>query len=128
MLDFLAKVIGTKSPVFIWVVTQFQGKHVGTDYLGNRYFTGKPRKNYKYERRWVLYVKGEETSQVPPEWHGWLHHQTDELPSNDNKSFRRKWQKPHKPNITGTNKAWNREAYATDNNNYYKAWSPQDKV
>ena len=41
----------------------------------------KARKNYNHERRWVDYSSGNvEASEVPPEFHGWLHHQTNDFP------------------------------------------------
>ncbi len=126
MVKFLSTHLGTKSPLFIRLISMFQGKSIGTDYLGNRYFEGKPRKNYKYKRRWVLYADGLESSSVPPEWHGWMHHQSDDIPSKDAPSFRRKWQKPHKPNVTGSKKAWQRDPYDSNDKSYYKAWSPED--
>lgn len=126
MLNFIKRIIGTKSPIFIWLVTLFQGKSVGEDYIGNRYFTGRPRKNYRYERRWVMYAHGTDSSQVPPEWHAWLHHQSDDIPNEQDLSTRRKWQKPHKPNLTGTSKAWQRPRYDETEVSHYKAWSPDD--
>lgn len=38
------------------LITLFSsGKKVGTDPYGNRYYEAKPRKGYKYTRRWVVY-------------------------------------------------------------------------
>ena len=79
---------------------------IGTDQLGNKYYRGKARKGYKRERRWVMYKGYPDASKVPPEWHGWLHHQSNKVPSNDCKSYRQNWQKPHMPNMTGTNQAY----------------------
>lgn len=105
MMKFLSSFLGSKSPAFIWFVTQTQGRPVGSDAAGNRYFTGKARKGYKYERRWVLYATGTDSSVVPPEWHGWLHHQTDTIPDAQATSYRKPWQRDHRPNMTGTSAA-----------------------
>ncbi len=77
------------------------GKPVGTDSFGNQYYRGKARKGLQKERRWVMYKGKPEASAVPPEWHGWLHYQTDTIPADEN-SHRKHWQKPHQPNKTGT--------------------------
>ena len=130
----LFKIIGVQSPAYtIWQRFTSGAKFVGTDSLGNRYYRAKPRKGYKYERRWVRYNGAPEASLVPPEWHGWLHHQTDENPAENPESFRRNWQKPHRPNMTGTSEAYRppghissgqkRDAATGD----YEAWSPEAK-
>jgi NADH:ubiquinone oxidoreductase subunit len=103
----LFSLLGVQSPAHIGFFTLFsRGKFVGSDSLGNKYYSCKPRKGYKRDRRWVMYKGTPEATKVPPEWHGWLHHQTDIVPSEEAQSFRRPWQKPHKPNLTGTNQAY----------------------
>lgn len=117
--------LGVLSPAHIISVTIFSGsKRVGTDNLGNKYYRAKPRKGYNHDRRWVIYKGSPDASKVPPEWHGWLHHQSDIIPNETKKSFRRSWQKPHKPNLSGTNKA-----YHPDSSNavkHYEAWQPPE--
>lgn len=98
-------IFGVLSNVQMLIHTLLKGKMVGTDLLGNVYYSGKPRKGTKQERRWVMYKDKPEASLVPPEWHGWLHHQTDIVPQNNNK-YRKSWQKPHQPNMTGTDQAF----------------------
>lgn len=85
--------------------TFLKGKRVGTDSSGNIYYTAKPRKGTKQERRWVIYAKGTDASQVPPEWHGWLHHQTDVVPERKSKYYK-DWIIAHQPNMTGTARAY----------------------
>lgn len=87
------------STVHTVVHTWLRGKRVGADEAGNVYYTGRPRGGK--QRRWVVYAGRPDASAVPPQWHGWLHHQTDELPENAAR-FRKPWQKPHQPNLTGT--------------------------
>lgn len=129
MLKFLSSWLGAKSPAFIWVVTQLQGRAVGTDPFGNRYFEGAPRKGYKLKRRWVLYAGDPEPSSIPPEWHGWLHHQNADIPSSD-LSHRKAWQRPHKPNLTGTPRAWRQPGHQLaqgrrpEATGDYQAWTP----
>ncbi len=131
MMRFLSSWLGTQSPAFIWWVTKSQGRHVGTDAIGNRYYTGKNRPGYKNERRWVRYVGAPDSSTVPPEWHGWLHYQNDAIPDIAPPSFRKPWQKPHRSNLTGTNDAIFPEGFkhpgarpaATGD---YEAWTPEN--
>ncbi len=128
------------SEIFSWwggntwgtrLYTWRKGKLVGEDDFGNRYYMqtrgvgplGVPS-------RWVIYQDLSEASLVPPEWHGWLHHTVDELPTDE--AYRAKpWQKPHQMNLTGTAGAYRpagsilgsgaRAKSSTD----YKPWKPQ---
>ncbi len=99
------------SEIFSWwggntwgtrLFTWRKGKLVGEDQLGNKYYVqsqgigplGVPS-------RWVIYRDLSEASLVPPEWHGWLHHTVDTLPT-DEPYQAKPWQLPHRPNMTGT--------------------------
>ena len=42
---------------------------------------------------------------MPPEWHGWLHHQVEDTPDQALEPVRA-WQKPAKANVTGTRDAY----------------------
>ena len=45
------------------------------------------------------YSRGDfDGSQIPGEWHRWLHCMTDDVPS----APKQKWQLPHMENVTGT--------------------------
>ena len=81
-----------------------KGERVGTDEFGNTYYRAKSALPESIpERRWVIYNGYSEASSIPPGWHGWMHHRTNELPGN---YVPRDWQKPHQPNQTGTAKAY----------------------
>jgi NADH:ubiquinone oxidoreductase subunit len=110
------------------------GKLVGRDAMGNRYYRARlapaAQSPSRREKRWVMYKGAPEASKVPPEWHGWLHYQTDAMPTDKGASYRRPWQKPHRPNLTGTEQAYRppghilaggRRADATGD---YEAWTP----
>ncbi len=97
------------SEIFCWwggntwgtrLFTWRKGKFVGEDQSGNRYFVQRSGVGpLGVPARWVIYPKLSEASQVPPEWHGWLHYTTAEpIPA----SARQPWQVPHQPNLTGT--------------------------
>ena len=129
----LLKFLGALSPAHINFFTWASGgERVGADPYGNIYYRAKPRSGYKRDRRWVMYKDVPEASNVPPEWHGWLHHQTDEFPQDDAESFRRPWQKPHKPNLTGTNGAYRPPGHVLEGGTRaaatgdYEAWQPPE--
>jgi NADH:ubiquinone oxidoreductase subunit len=111
----------------LFLFTLRRGFYVGQDALGNRYFERPGRQKGGRTMRWVVYAGAPEASTVGPEWHAWLHHLTDEpLPSDG----RKPWQKPHQPNLTGTQASYRpagheysggkRAAAAAD----YEAWTP----
>ncbi len=88
--------------------TWMYGEPVGEDEFGNRYFRtkgGKIDPTLGFERRWLIYNGLVEASRVPPSWHGWLHHTVDTPPSAESYTPH-EWQKPHRPNLTGTPAAY----------------------
>jgi len=109
--------------------TLFNGKLVGSDEFGNRYFVQKKQPKNGKAKRWVLYKGLSEPSKVPALWHGWLHYTTDLPPANNDKKHA--WEKPHLPNLTGTKNAYippnalvggGQRAKTTAD---YKAWTPR---
>lgn len=124
--------LGVLSTLQIRLFTLRKGKKVGRDSFGNTYYTGKPRGGSKRERRWVLYKDKPEASAVPPEWHGWLHHQTDRVPDENPKKspYYKKWIKPHTPNKTGTPEAYLPSGHVLKGGKRdkatgdYEAWTP----
>ena len=101
-------IFSVRSPLYDFLTIWQNGKLVGEDGMGNRYFEGKARPGYYKPRRWVKPKdkKSYDSSQVPPEWHGWLHHQSDDVPSENTSFYRKPWQKGHVPNLTGTYEAY----------------------
>jgi NADH:ubiquinone oxidoreductase subunit len=102
-------IFGVISNVQMLLHTFMHGTYVGEDALGNKYYRARPRKGTKRERRWVMYVGEPEASTVPPEWHGWLHHQSDTVPAPGGKAgskYRQDWQMPPVANLTGTDAAY----------------------
>jgi NADH:ubiquinone oxidoreductase subunit len=110
--------------------TYFNGRFVGIDAYGNRYYTEKKPVTDRRTKRWVIYKGTAEPSKVPAEWHGWLHYTCDDPPAQANVS-RYSWQKPHLPNLTGTVGAYvppghilagaKRESTTAD----YQPWTPK---
>jgi len=103
-----------------------KGELVGDDAQGNKYY----RSNDGTDRRWVVYNGLVEASRIPAEWHGWMHHTVDELPSEDGYQPR-EWELPHKPNMTGTPYAYRPEGSILSEGGRprvsgdYEAWSPK---
>lgn len=79
------------------------GTHVGTDKYGNKYYENN---SYFFSRhRFVCYPYVDrytfDASQVPSEWHRWLHYMTDDPPTKV-PPVPRKFFQPHEPNKTGS--------------------------
>ena len=120
--------IGTR--LYTWL----RGEEVGRDGAGNRYFREKGggrvhKDSLRRERRWVIYQGEVEASRVPPEWHAWLHHTSDEIPPPEGPA-KYPWQKEHQANLTGSAQAYRppghtlsggRRAKATGD---YEPWIP----
>lgn len=83
------------------------GRFVGEDEFGNRYYeqTSGPQILVGKPRRWVVYPTMSEASQIPPGWHGWMHHTVDEPPTKETYNPR-PWQMAHEANPTGTPAAY----------------------
>ncbi|KAJ1311446.1 hypothetical protein OPQ81_009935 [Rhizoctonia solani] len=104
------------------------GRFVGVDKLGNRYFENtNAEEELPGRHRWVDYRQHEyNASQVPAEWHSWLHHIRNEPPTTDKvmQESQRPWQHGHIENLTGT-----RGAYRPYNTVASKitAWDPKPR-
>ena len=107
--------------------TMLKGRSVGTDATGNIYYEERRARPGLRGRRWVMYAGAPEASDVPPEWHAWLHYTTDAPLA---EAARRPWQKPYVPNLTGTAAGYRppghdyqggQRAAATGD---YEAWTP----
>jgi NADH:ubiquinone oxidoreductase subunit len=135
------RLFGVMSPAYTALSRLWGGaKKIGEDTFGNCYYQAKPRKGYSKPRRFVYYKGAPEATAVPPEWHGWLHHQTNIVPAGasadnqDQKSFRRPWQKPHTPNRTGTNLAYRPPGHVLAGGKRdgatgdYEAWTPHQNA
>ena len=51
---------------------------------------------------------------MSPQWHRWLHYQTDEVPSAKELEYR--FRTPHHPNLTGTSLAYRPSGYLFQKN------------
>lgn len=87
------------------IFTGWHGQFVQMDSFGNRYYQERRQRDGLRRRRWVIYKDAAEATRIPPEWHAWLHYTIDEPPRNGGVPHR-DWQKPHQPNLTGTDEAY----------------------
>lgn len=124
--DFLIEIFawwrGNTWGTRLW--TRLHGDVVGTDAAGNTYFRSKD------DRRMVVYNGPAEASRIPPGWHGWMHHRTDVVPTEDN--YRpHEWELAHQPNLTGTSQAYRPDGSLLAKGERprvtgdYDAWSPE---
>lgn len=112
------------------IYTWLNGRLVGTDSFGNRYYEHKSEPAPGYRRkRWVVYNGLVEATKVPPEWHAWLHYTAEKpLQGEDVPHF--DWQKEHLPNLTGTRYAYRPRGHVLEGGKRaaatgdYEAWTP----
>ena len=102
--------IGTK------IQTIFFGKFVGKDNFGNKYYESKSGK------RWVIYADEIDASKIPVEWYSWIHFTKNKI-EKKHELEKYSWQKPHHPNLTGTDEAYHPNKYQNDSiKKKYKSW------
>ena len=111
--------------IFIWwnqdtlgtkIKTIFFGKLVGTDSYGNKYYESKSGK------RWIIYSNEIDATKIPVEWYSWMHFTKNRI-EKDHELKKYDWQKPHQPNLTGTEAAYYPNKKKQDEiNKKYKSW------
>lgn len=101
----------------------FLNKKAGEDQFGNNYYTGVRKDYLGKEKRFVVYKGNAEPSKVPPQWHAWLHHLSDELPKREPEY---NWQQNYLPNLTGTKYSYYpKETNEPITNKLYNNWQPK---
>jgi NADH:ubiquinone oxidoreductase subunit len=132
MKKLLNMFLGVQSSLSFMLSLFLKGRFIGIDQFGNKYYKAKARRGYNHERRWVKFKSGHvEATEIPPEFHGWIHHQTDVFPSFDGQSYRQAWQIEHTPNLTGTTLAYRPDGHQLKGGKRqkatgdYEAWTPQ---
>ena len=118
MLTFLKKIFTwwNRDTLGTRIKTILFGKLIGSDEYGNKYYQNKKGK------RWVIYANEIDASKIPVEWYSWIHFMPNKI-ENIHKLEKHNWQKPHQPNLTGTDSAY----YPNKNNKdatekKYKSW------
>ncbi len=105
------------------IFTARNGSRVGEDEQGNVYY-----RNTDDSRRWVIYAGDNDATRVGPEWYGWLHH-TFAKPPTEEPLPHKAWEKPHHPNLTGSDGAFLRKGSIrradVKPESDYEAWSPE---
>lgn len=132
--------MGLLSEIFVWwdgntwgtrFFTWRKGKLVGQDEAGNRYYVqARGVGPLGVPARWVTYATLSEPSQVPADWHGWLHYTVDTPPTAE-RYEPRPWQRPHQMNLTGTTAAYRpqgsilRSGPRAKTTSDYQPWRPE---
>jgi NADH:ubiquinone oxidoreductase subunit len=103
------------------------GNKVGSDALGNFYYTSKGGDR----RRWVIYQGANDASRIPPDWYAWMHHMIDG-PPDESLPPPPKFLREPTPNLTGTRFAYRpsgaleRGAQRAAASGDYEAWTPDE--
>ncbi len=101
--------LGTRISVF------FFAKFVGRDIFGNKYYKTKNGK------RMVIYNGEVDATKIPNEWYSWIHFIPNKIQNiHELKKF--EWQKPHKPNLTGSDKAYSPKDNTDAIKKKYNTW------
>ena len=101
--------LGTRIHTFL------NGKFVGEDQFGNKYYENKKGK------RWVIYKNEVEATNIPNNWYSWIHYTKNKIENEHNlKKF--EWQKPHKSNQTGTKEAYHPNKDKNVSKKKYQTW------
>ena len=110
--------------IFIWwnqetigtkLKTIFFGKFVGKDTSGNKYYESKSGK------RWIIYNGEIDASKIPHEWYSWIHFTNNKI-ENIHELKKYEWQKPHKPNQTGSDQAYHPNQDNDEVEKKYTTW------
>jgi len=121
MMNFLKQIFTwwNKQTFGTFLYTLFNGKFVGEDQFGNKYYLNSKGK------RWVIYNNEVESTKIPPLWHSWIHFKSIKKPNDNKNNFF--WQKEHEQNLTGTDKAHKPEGSLSldkkKNMKKYESWN-----
>lgn len=86
--------------------TWFGGELVGADQYGNRYYRRSTKgKGWQDERRWVVFAREAEPTEIPPGWVGWLHRRLEHAPTERELPAPR-FERERMPSATGTGLAY----------------------
>ena len=112
--------------------TWLYGEFVGEDEFGNRYYRtkgGKIDPTLGFERRWVIYQRRRRSLDGAAEL-AWLAASHGGCAADAGQRENLPWEKPHRPNLTGTpariaraDRRWRRAAGPKATGDY-KAWTP----
>ena len=101
--------LGTRIHTFL------NGKFVGEDQFGNKYYENKKGK------RWVIYNGEVEASKIPNEWYSWMHYTNNKI-ENVHELKKYDWQKDHLPNQTGTQNSYHPKKNKNATEKKYNSW------
>lgn len=107
------------------------GKKVGEDEFGNVFYkSNRLSRYYGRDMRWVIYNGIPEATKISANWHSWLHHQDNKVPTK-NANITYKWMKPRMPNLSGSKLSYYPSGHFFSNDKVkpkstgdYVAWKP----
>lgn len=98
-------------------------KKIGTDHLGNSYYIGRKKDYLGRAKRYVIYQdSSNESTNVPPLWHAWLHYMIDDVPNGESNFD---WQQEHQANLSGTENAYDPSTSPGKKVDLYEKWQPK---
>ena len=78
-------------------------------------------KTKKKTKRWIIYKDEIDASKIPNDWFSWIHFMKNKIEfKHDTKKY--KWQKPHSPNLTGTDEAYHPNKKNDQIKKKYTSW------
>ena len=101
--------LGTRLTILLF------GKFVGRDSYGNKYYQTKKGK------RFIIYNGEVDASKIPNEWYSWMHFTHNKI-ENSHELTKFEWQKPHKPNLTGSSEAYSPKKNTDAIKKKYNTW------
>ena len=111
--------------IFVWwnqqtlgtrIYTFLNGRFVGKDEFGNKYFENK-----KKNKRWVIYSGEIDASKISNDWYSWIHFTKNKIEFKTNVK-KHNWQKTHSENKTGTSQAYHPNKKNNDIKKKYTSW------
>tara|TARA_B100000963_G_C22567926_1_gene644631 strand:+ start:115 stop:471 length:357 start_codon:yes stop_codon:yes gene_type:complete len=117
MLTFLRQIFTwwNHQTIGTMIQTVLFGKFQGKDSFGNKYYESKQGK------RWIIYNGEVDSSKIPNEWFSWMHYTKNKI-EKVHEFEKYKWQKNHKPNLTGSKKAYHPNKDNKNDYKKYKSW------
>lgn len=108
--------------LLVYLKSLLQGKYVGCDIYGNKYYEDTSSKRFfGRNSRWIYYKSYLSPQHIPASWHNWLHHQCEAAPIKSNEKFSIKDKKPAQVENYG------RSTANCVNLKSYEAWVPNSK-
>ena len=94
-------------------------KKIAQDHYGNEYYLSHKKDYLGRKKRYIIYNGLCESTKIPPMWHAWLHYMIDDTPDKIDKFD---WQIDYRPNLSGTNFAYDPSKSKNKKIDLFKKW------